>query len=276
MLADEAPVLSLVPLAGLVCNGAVLFFLFQKKSRKSIPIIIESSAIALILLAYEFVFTSHKWEIFGNDSFNAKPTFGLYATAFGFISAIIGCLFLSRVAKDFFWKLGYSFAAGAVFMIDQITKAWAVRGLRFGDGKEIIPGFLSLAYTQNTGVAFSMFDGHGDTGRWILSAVAYIAARLVLYFLWKNPGSSDRILGALCLLLAGIVGNMFDRVRLGFVVDFIDVKFGSWHYPTFNVADAAICIGAGLLVLDIFFSKRRQAATNPQSEIHNPKLNDVS
>ena len=65
-------------------------------------------------------------------------------------------------------------------------------------------------------------------------------------------------MGALALLLAGIVGNVTDRIRLGFVVDFIDVQIGSWHYPTFNVADAAICVGAGLLVIDMLLSKRSQ------------------
>lgn len=157
--------------------------------------------------------------------------------------------------KDFFWKLGYLIAAGAVFMIDQTTKAWAIRKLRFGGDQEIISGFLNFAYATNTGVAFSMFDDHGDSGRWVLSGIAFIASALVLYFFWKTPRSDDRILGALALLLAGIVGNVVDRARLGFVVDFIDVQFGNWHYPTFNVADMSICIGAGLLILDMFLRK---------------------
>lgn len=160
--------------------------------------------------------------------------------------------------KDFFWKLGYLLAAGAVFMIDQTTKAWAIRRLRFGGDREIIPGFLNFSYAQNTGVAFSMLDDHGDTGRWGLSVVAFIAAALVVYFFWRTPRADDRILGALALLLAGIVGNVVDRMRLGFVVDFIDVQFGSWHYPTFNVADMAICLGAGLLILDMFLSKKTE------------------
>ena len=168
--------------------------------------------------------------------------------------------------KDFFWKLGYLVAASAVFMIDQTTKAWAVRRLRFGDVKEVIPNFLNFAYAQNTGVAFSMFDSHGDTGRWGLSIVAIIAATLVLYFFWRTPRTDDRILGALALLLAGIIGNVTDRTRLGFVVDFIDVQFGNWHYPTFNVADMAICIGAGLLILDMFLSKKKQKAPEIKQE----------
>ena len=177
--------------------------------------------------------------------------------------------------KDLFWKLAYLAIAGGVFLIDQTTKAWAIRKLRFGGDWSVIPNFLNFAYAQNTGVAFSMLDDHGDTGRWGLSVVAMVAGVLVLYFFWRTPRSDDRILGSLALLMAGIAGNVADRLRLGFVVDFIDVQFGSWHYPTFNVADAAICIGAGLLVLDMFLSKKRKAAENPairnpKSEIQNP------
>lgn len=178
--------------------------------------------------------------------------------------------------KDFFWKIGYLAIAGGVFMIDQTTKAWATRTLRFEGDKSVISGFLNFAYAKNTGVAFSMLDEGGDAGRWGLSAVAFVAATLVLYFFWRTPRTDDRILGALALLLAGIAGNVTDRMRLGFVVDWVDVQFGSWHYPTFNIADTAICIGAGLLILDLFFSKRRQASTDPQSAIQNPQLKDVS
>ena len=151
----------------------------------------------------------------------------------------------------------YLAVAGGVFMIDQSTKAWAVRRLRLGQDISVIPGFLNLAYAQNTGVAFSMLDDHGDTGRWGLSIVAMVAAVLVIYFFWRTPRTDDRILGALAMLLAGIAGNVVDRLRLGFVVDFIDVQFGQWHYPTFNVADAAICVGAGLLILDMVLAKRK-------------------
>ncbi len=162
--------------------------------------------------------------------------------------------------KDFFWKLAYLAIAGGVFMIDQVTKAWAIRVLRFNGDRTVIGGFLNFAYAENPGVAFSMLNDHGDTGRWGLSVVAFVAAGLVLYFFWRTPRSDDRILGSLALLLAGIVGNVTDRIRLGFVVDFIDVEFGGWHYPTFNVADAAICIGAALLIIDMVLSKRSQKA----------------
>ncbi|MGE3465970.1 MAG: signal peptidase II [Pyrinomonadaceae bacterium] len=159
--------------------------------------------------------------------------------------------------KDIIWKLAYLGIAGGVFLIDQSSKAWAVSRLKFGDNMPVISGFLNFAYAQNTGVAFSMLDDHGDAGRWGLSAVAMVAGVLVLYFFWRTPRSDDRILGSLALLLAGIIGNVVDRIRLGYVIDFIDVQFGSWHYPTFNVADSAIVAGAGLLILDMFLSKRK-------------------
>jgi signal peptidase II len=167
---------------------------------------------------------------------------------------------------DFFWKLAYLVIAGGVFLIDQTTKAWAVRRLRFGEDIPVIQGFLNFAYAQNTGVAFSMLDDQGDTGRWGLSIVAIVAGALVVYFFWRTPRSDDKILGALALLLAGIAGNVTDRMRFGYVIDFIDVQFGSWHYPTFNVADMAICVGAGLLILDMFLSKRKEAQAAPETK----------
>jgi signal peptidase II len=166
--------------------------------------------------------------------------------------------------KDFFWKLGYLAITGGVFMIDQTTKAWATRVLRFNGDRSVIEGFLSFAYAHNPGVAFSMLDEGGDTGRWGLSAVAIFAAALVLYFFWRTPRTDDRMLGALALLLAGIVGNVTDRLRLGYVIDFISVQFGSWHYPTFNVADMSICIGAGLLIIDMILTRKKKEPTGEE------------
>lgn len=168
--------------------------------------------------------------------------------------------------RDIIWKLAYLGIAGGVYMIDQVTKAWAARELRLGGDRSLIDGLLNLAYATNTGIAFSMFDEGGDTGRWGLSAVAFVVGVLVLYFFWRTPRIDDRVLGSLALLLAGIAGNVTDRLRFGYVIDFIDVQFGAWHYPTFNVADMAICVGAGLLILDMFLSKRNQ-----NSEVGNQK-----
>lgn len=176
--------------------------------------------------------------------------------------------------KTIYWKIGYLVAAFGVFLLDQASKAWARKTLRFGDEVNVIPNFLNFIYAENTGVAFSQFNNGGDTGRWLLSAVAGLAAVFVLYYFWRTPKENDRMLGACALLLAGIVGNLTDRVRLGYVIDFIDVQFGNWHYPTFNVADSAICIGAGLLILDLFFSRKPEkdsAEKQALSGSENPK-----
>jgi len=180
--------------------------------------------------------------------------------------------------RDIIWKLAYLAITGGVFMIDQVTKAWAVRELKLGGDRSVISGFLNFAYAQNTGVAFSMLDDHGEMGRWGLSIVAVVAATLVLYFFWRTPRTDDRVLGSLALLLAGIAGNVTDRLRLGYVIDFIDVQFGSWHYPTFNVADMAIVTGATLMIVDLFMNKRKEHGheANPQSAIRNPQSTDVS
>ena len=159
--------------------------------------------------------------------------------------------------KYHFWKLAYLAISVGVFTIDQVTKAWAAHGLRSGGDITAIDGFLNFAYTHNTGVAFSMFDNGGEVGRWGLSAIAVFAAIFVLYFFWRTPLTDSRVLGGLAFLLAGIVGNVTGRLQHGFVVDFIDVQFGRWHYPTFNVADIAIWIGAGLLILDMALTRKK-------------------
>ena len=159
--------------------------------------------------------------------------------------------------QDFWWKFAYLAASIGVVLLDQASKAWARKTLRFGDEVNVIPGFLNFVYAENTGVAFSQLNNGGDFGRWMLSVLAALAALAVLYYFWRTPRTADRTLGACALLMAGIVGNLTDRARLGFVIDFIDVQFGGWHYPTFNIADSAICLGAGLLILDLLLFKNR-------------------
>jgi signal peptidase II len=143
-------------------------------------------------------------------------------------------------------------------MVDQASKAWAVRSLRFGDDRTIIQGVLDLVYTENRGIAFGQLQEGGSFGRWFLVILAGLAAIAVTYYFVRTPRDDDRILGACALLLAGIAGNLTDRVRLGYVVDFINLHAGSYHWPTFNVADASICVGAALLAFDLIFESRRQ------------------
>ncbi len=164
------------------------------------------------------------------------------------------------------WKLAYLSASLAIFLLDQVTKAWAIRKLRFGGDVEAIPNFLSFTYAENTGVAFSQLQDGGDFGRYALSGLALLAATGVMYYFWRVPRTQDRLLGALALVFAGILGNVTDRLRFGFVIDWIHVHYNDWSYPIFNIADAAICVGAGLLIIDMFFSKNTDPETTDKKE----------
>jgi signal peptidase II len=155
------------------------------------------------------------------------------------------------------WRAGYLLASIGIYMADQSSKAWAVRALRFGTEQTVVRGFLDLIYTENRGIAFGQLQEGGSFGRWFFVVLAIAAAVAVFYYFLRTPRNDDRVLGACALLLAGIAGNLTDRARLGYVIDFIVVHAGSWHWPTFNVADASISIGALLLAYDLIFEKKK-------------------
>jgi signal peptidase II len=119
-------------------------------------------------------------------------------------------------------------------------------------------GFLQFAYAENPGIAFGRLQDGGEFGRWMLATLAALAIIGLLLYFFRTRRNDDRILGAVALLLAGVGGNLIDRVRLGHVVDFIEVFIGSYQWPTFNVADAAICAGAALLALDLILEGRKE------------------
>ncbi len=159
-------------------------------------------------------------------------------------------------ARSIGWRVAYLAAAAAVYLLDQASKAWAARTLRWPEGqpKTVIEGFLDFEYAENTGIAFGQLQNSGGPGRWFLIGLAMAAGLAVLVYLFRTPRNEDRLLGACALLLAGIAGNVTDRVRLGYVIDFILLHYHNWHWPVFNVADVCICFGAVLLALDAFFS----------------------
>jgi signal peptidase II len=161
----------------------------------------------------------------------------------------------SRIA----WRILYLSASVGVYLIDQASKAWAIRRLRFAD-RTVISGILDFVYAENPGIAFGQLQEGGSFGRWFFVVLASAAAVAVLFYFWRTARNDDRILGACALLLAGILGNLTDRARLGFVIDFIQLHAGQYHWPTFNVADASISIGALLLAYDLVFAHRREKA----------------
>lgn len=177
----------------------------------------------------------------------------------------------THVRTRFAWRAGYLLAAFGIYMADQASKAWAVKTLRFGEERVLIRGFLQLIYTENPGIAFGQLQEGGSFGRWFFVVLAVLAALAVLYYFMRTPRNDDRVLGACALLLAGISGNLTDRARLGYVVDFIVLHAGNYHWPTFNVADASITIGALLLAYDLVFSHRstrmNTARSDPRSSV---------
>ena len=164
------------------------------------------------------------------------------------------------------WRIGYLVAALGIYLTDQASKAWAVRRVRFED-LTVIRGLLDFAYAENRGIAFGQLQEGGAFGRWFFVVLAAAAAIAVLFYFFRTPRNDDRVLGACALLLAGILGNLTDRVRLGLVIDFILLHAGQYHWPTFNVADASITFGALLLAYDLVFSNRKtreESLTNEQ------------
>jgi len=168
------------------------------------------------------------------------------------------------------WRIGYLVASFGIYLMDQSSKAWAVRRLRFAD-RTIIRGILDLAYAENRGIAFGQLQEGGSFGRWFFVVLACFAAGAVLYYFFRTPRNDDRILGACALLLAGITGNLTDRARLGFVIDFIQLHAGQYHWPTFNVADASISFGALLLAYDLIFASRK----TKEATDHRPLTSDL-
>ena len=143
--------------------------------------------------------------------------------------------------------------SAAVMLVDQVTKQLIVRQLGWFDVQPLIP-HLNLVHMRNTGAAFSMLSS-APPAFFILLATAVSVG--ILWWLRRNPSGQTLVAVALSLILGGALGNVIDRATRGYVVDFIDFYWGEWHFAAFNVADSAITIGAGLLILDMLLEGRR-------------------
>ncbi|MCE5387724.1 MAG: signal peptidase II [Acidithiobacillus sp.] len=148
--------------------------------------------------------------------------------------------------------LRYLWLSAFVILLDQGIKLWLSQIWRVGQGVVLIPGFLNLRLVHNTGAAFSFLAGAGGWQRWLLILIALVVTIALVAILRRlKPGSHWTAI-ALALILGGALGNVIDRIRLGYVVDFIGVHWGSLYWPYFNIADSAISIGAVMLILDAF------------------------
>ncbi|MEZ5393639.1 MAG: signal peptidase II [Bryobacterales bacterium] len=116
---------------------------------------------------------------------------------------------------------------------------------------EVITGFFYLVHTRNNGIAFSnLNDASPMVREWLLPIFSGVAVLAIFVLFWRQSQGAARLRWALALILSGAVGNLYDRLMYGYVVDFLDFYVGSWHWPAFNVADCCITVGAGLLLLD--------------------------
>jgi signal peptidase II len=146
--------------------------------------------------------------------------------------------------------LRYLWIALIIVALDQATKIVAYDQLRHGE--IVLLPFLNLALAFNTGAAFSFLADAGGWQNLFFVGVAIVVSIIILMMSRRLGTDEVQVAVGLMLVLGGAIGNLIDRVRLGYVVDFIDVYYKSWHFPTFNVADSAITIGAVLLILDAF------------------------
>jgi len=144
-----------------------------------------------------------------------------------------------------------------VIISDQITKAIATANLEMWNPVEIIP-FFNFMLAHNTGAAFSFLADAGGWQRWFFATIAFVVSIIIVVWI-KKLKPEERTMGiSLSLILGGAIGNLIDRVRFGYVVDFLDVYVGTSHWPAFNIADSAITIGAAIMIISSF---RQPAAT---------------
>jgi len=143
-----------------------------------------------------------------------------------------------------------------VIALDRITKIAIARRLSFHDSIQVIPGFFRIIHTENRGAAFGLFaDSPSEWKVALLIVFSLVALLIVSALLWKNSQSLNVTGVALSLILGGAIGNLWDRVVSGHVVDFLLFYVGQYQWPAFNMADSAIVVGASLLVFEILFAR---------------------
>ena len=147
-----------------------------------------------------------------------------------------------------------------VLIADRVTKIFAERSLSMGSPVEVIPGFFQLTLVHNTGMAFGLLGSASIPGKaWLLTAVSVGLLVAIVWFAWRAGPLTTMTTVGIVAMLAGAIGNILDRLLYGYVVDFFDFYVASAHWPAFNIADAMICTGVGLLVLESVRDLRREA-----------------
>jgi signal peptidase II len=163
-------------------------------------------------------------------------------------------------AKAWLWLT----LAMLVVVLDQVTKVLASNGLQYAQPIEVLP-FLNWTLLHNTGAAFSFLSDAGGWQRWFFALLAIGVSSVLVVWLFRLKGNHFLQKLSLALILGGAVGNLWDRVVLGYVVDFIQVHWQSRHFfPAFNIADSAITVGAILMIVDALFNSEKDPETGDE------------
>jgi signal peptidase II len=161
---------------------------------------------------------------------------------------------MAAIRVEGFRRVLWAVIAVVVFVADQVTKAMVKGSIPEHTTVPLIPHFLNLIHTSNAGAAFGLFsDSPTPWKTALLIVISGALLALVIAVMWRDRRLRWETGAGLALILGGALSNLFDRIRLGQVVDFLDVYYRSYHWPTFNLADSAIVVGAGLLVVQLLF-----------------------
>ncbi|MDX1573933.1 MAG: signal peptidase II [Methylophaga sp.] len=147
--------------------------------------------------------------------------------------------------------LKYLWLSLAIIIADQISKTVMVNWLDLYETVPVLP-FFNLTLAHNTGAAFSFLAGAGGWQRWFFVVLAAVISAVLIIWMRRLAQTAKLEAISLALIIGGAIGNVIDRLMYGYVIDFLDVYAGSYHWPAFNIADSAICIGAVLLIIDSF------------------------
>jgi len=165
--------------------------------------------------------------------------------------------YVSAVANATRWRLPLLWlgTSSLVIIADQFTKSLASRELTLRMPVELL-SFLNLTLAHNTGAAFSFLSDAPGWQRWFFTGLGGVVSAAIVYWLGRLSPAARWQPAALSLILGGALGNVWDRLQLGYVIDFIDVHYHGWHWPAFNIADSSITIGAIMLVIDALRASR--------------------
>jgi signal peptidase II len=153
--------------------------------------------------------------------------------------------------------------AAMILLCDRMTKSIVAQKIAVSDGIDVIPGVFRLTHVQNQGAAFGLFADYPSEWKVAMLILFSVAALAVVSaLLWKNGNALNTTAIALSLVFGGALGNLWDRVVSGRVIDFLDFYLGSHHWPAFNIADSAIVVGALLLLSEIFLAPQEEKAVS--------------